>query len=49
MHVIENPVLNGTLDTDTYKFINTHTLDTFADGIPFYYLRLFDLEDISII
>ena len=49
MHVIENPVLNGTLDTDTYKFINTHTLDAFANSIPFYNLRLLDLEDISII
>ena len=49
MHVIENPVLNGTLYTDTYKYINTHTLDTFADSIPFYYLRLLDLKDISII
>ena len=40
---------NGTLDTDTYKFINTHTLNAFTDSIPFYYLRLLDLEDISII
>ena len=49
MHVIENPVFNGTPDAYTYKFINTHALNAFADRIPFYYLRLLDLENISII